>query len=318
MRTLLLFFLLFTFQFSFSSGYKKVDSIVKNYPKKFKSIDSFAERIESDFSTDIEKTRAAYFWIANNISYDYYSLNNNINHYKDLDYKLGIDYGKQLEDFQYKYATKCLNDKKAVCEGYSLLLKFTLTNLNVECNVISGHGKTTMKDIGKVVFDSNHAWNAVNIDGKWHLIDATWSTGNKESKPGEFKFSDEYFFAKPEHFILNHYPKEIKWQLLEKTVTKNVFFRAPLFYKSYFNSKLKLTKMNGTLISKDKIRISFDNIDETGVYTYWFKKFSNYSKPISFQKINGKYHLVMPFIKGFKDELIIFKNGKACLAFKII
>jgi len=74
MRTFLLVFFLFSLQSIIAQDYNKVDSIVNTYSKKFKSIKSFADRISSDFKTKKEKTRAVFYWIANNVTYDYKSL----------------------------------------------------------------------------------------------------------------------------------------------------------------------------------------------------------------------------------------------------
>lgn len=58
MRVFLLILFTISVQITLSQDFTKVDSIVKNYPKEFKSIERLANRINSDFETDLEKTRA--------------------------------------------------------------------------------------------------------------------------------------------------------------------------------------------------------------------------------------------------------------------
>jgi uncharacterized protein (TIGR03000 family) len=40
-----------------------------------------------------------------------------------------------------------------------------------------------------------HAWNAVKLDGEWHLVDATWGAGGIKDKQFVKKFKDYYFLA---------------------------------------------------------------------------------------------------------------------------
>src|SRR5690606_2162152 len=128
----------------------------------------------------------------------------------------------------------------------------------------TGYAKTSTGEIGHIVNTTNHAWNAVKIDNKWKLIDATWSTGNDEANPGSFNFSEEYFLIKPEKLILNHFPEDSKWQLLNPIITKENFFFKPLFYGPYFLSNLELkNNVNGIIKVKqgDSITLVFDKAD---------------------------------------------------------
>lgn len=58
--------------------------------------------------------------------------------------------------------------KKAVCEGYAKTFKYILNSIGIECEVIQG---TATNSSGKT---ESHAWNAVCLDDKWYLTDATW------------------------------------------------------------------------------------------------------------------------------------------------
>ena len=56
---------------SFAQKYNAVDKVVLKYPKSFSSTEKLAERIEKDFTSDYDKARAIYSWIAFNVKYDY-------------------------------------------------------------------------------------------------------------------------------------------------------------------------------------------------------------------------------------------------------
>lgn len=312
MRTLLLALLLFSVQISFTQNYSKVDSIVANYPNKFETIQNFADKINSDFSSNLEKTRAAYYWISNHVRYDYKSASNPRNK------SMSFTSEERLNQYQKNYAEKALRRRLAVCEGYSQLLKYTLSKLNIKCEVISGFAKTTIRNVGWVTEETNHAWNAVYINNKWQLIDATWSTGNRSDKLGYFDFRDSYFLIKPEHLIWSHYPKDNEWQLLDKPISKSKFFYAPIIHAGYYSSNLELNKMQGILKSKETLEISFDTINEDKQYYYQLSDDSSNLKPIKFIKKDNKYMAQIPYDKTKGKELLIFSGFKACLSFKII
>lgn len=309
MKSILLILTLFLSQLIGAQSYNTVDSIVANYPNQFKNIKAFADRINNDFSTDLDKTRAAYYWIANHVYYDYPALKRSRSGYST--YKDEAD----LLRIQRNYAEKVIRRKRGVCEGYSQLLRFTLQELGVQCEVVSGFAKNSVNEIGIIRKESDHAWNAVFIDGRWQLLDATWSTGNVKELPNVFEFDDAYFLISPEILIWSHYPEDKKWQLLKKPPSSKAFFYAPVIYDGYYNSGLELTKMNGLIKSKkDYIEISFDTITTDESYRFRFGGESLIAKKITFIEKNGKYITQIPYKKG---ELIIFGPEGACLSFKI-
>lgn len=320
MRQLLLTLTFLLAFISYSQNYNHVDSIVSNYPDKFRSINYFANRVAKDFDTDLDKTRAVYYWIANHIVYDYKSRRNGSNGYKSIEVTTEDDYKHKLLAMEKKYAERTLKRKLAVCEGYAQLFKFTLLELGIEAEVISGFARINPSEIGRIRNDTNHAWNAVKIQNEWKLVDATWSTDSEEEVPEQFNFRDTYFFIAPEDLILSHFPKDKKWQLLKNPLDKADYFYQPLFYETYYDSGLKLKEKTQGLIkikSKDFIEITFDAIDPTYNYYYAFSEFST-SKKLFFEKKNGKYVTKIPFNSNRKTVLGIYHNFTAAIDFKII
>jgi hypothetical protein len=105
------------------------------------------------------------------------------------------------------------------------------------------------------MFLDTHAWNAVQIDGEWKLIDITWASGTIKMKKQHLdkmmdkvfkvpykqklkfkrKRNDDYFFAPPEKFILTHLPSAPAWQLLECSVPIDSFQWSPTAVQHYLD-----------------------------------------------------------------------------------
>lgn len=310
---------LFIVSISNAQDYSNIDSTASKYPNKFKSIKSFADKVRSDFDSDLHQIRAVYYWVANHIAYDYKSLKNNDNGFEFVNSNSN-DYEVRLSEMHRRYAERALKRKLAVCEGYSQLIKFTLEELNIETKVIHGFAKIFPSEIGYIRNITNHAWNAVKIENQWKLIDATWSTGNDISQPKTFKFTDTYFLIDPENLILSHFPKDKKWQLLDEPISKANYFFKPIFYEAYYNSGLKLNPTVVGIIkvkTRDKIKIIFDDIDLTKNYYYAFKN-QHVSKPLVFEKKSGKHIAKIPFNSKRKTELGIYDDTQGVLEFKVV
>ncbi|WP_047545148.1 transglutaminase domain-containing protein [Psychroserpens sp. Hel_I_66] len=313
--------LFLSLEIAYTQNFALVDKTVSKYPSKFKSIKQFSNRVDEDFNTDLDKIRAVYFWISNNITYDYKSLKNNTNGYKKIKSKSKDDYEIRFLNMQKKYAERALKRKLAVCEGYSQLLKFTLIELDIETEVITGFAKSKAYEIGRITNRTNHAWNAVKINDTWKLIDATWSAGKEERSDREYDFTDIFFLIKPEKLILTHLPKDEKWQLLEKPISKANYFFKPLFYEAYHKSGLKLSQDQLGLIkleNNDFIEIKFDSINKIDDNYYYSFLGSNSSKRLFFKEKDGKFVTKIPVKSNRKTVLAIHNHFYTVLEFMII
>ncbi len=299
-----------------AQDYSIVDAKVKKYPKQFRSIEYFAKRIAKDFTTDEDRLRATYFWMANNIKYNYHQA-------EDISRKK-----IQKESFaghlyntdKYKFAENALLGKTAVCSGYSLLFKFVLEELDITCEYITGAAKTFSREIGVKNSMENHAWNAVKLNNQWHLIDVTWSTGNTVNTPNVFDFNDVYYLIPPEQLIENHFPKDEKWQLLKQPVSKSKFIFKPLIYGAYFTSGLELdSNISGIIKTKPKkpIILIFKTIDTSKKYYYSFEN-DKHSQPLAFYKKDNKYYTKINYRFNKKGYLLISSNSKVLMEFKVI
>lgn len=205
---LLLNFILLNFKVYSQVNYKEIDSISKQI-QYTKNLNRLVLTLTKDLKTDIEKARAIYIWITENIEYDYKSINKNKrNVFKCNGKKCDLKYIK----YQNNLINKTLRSKKAVCSGYSYLFKRMCDLANIQCSYVEGYIKNNPSHVGKMgILD--HAWNSLKIDNKTYYLDITWASGfcTKDSNGKLKKFiknrNDFYWFTPEEKFFINHYPK---------------------------------------------------------------------------------------------------------------
>lgn len=307
------------FQLGFGQHYIEVDALVSKYPNSFQSTYHLAERIATDFKHDEDKIRAVYFWVANNIKYDFEEATSNKGHFEPISYHNLIEYRVKNKSRAIRYANDCLKKQKAVCEGYSFIIKQVLDFLAIPSEVVYGTTKQYVKEIGKLTGEKSHSWNAVKLNNTWKLIDATWSTGNSADMPDTFNFSDNYFFTSPSLMILTHYPKQKKWQLLANPISRKTFNEMPVFSDNYFKSQLRLsrdTKGYFSVTPKEYLTLRFDAIDKHATYYYQFNN-DPIHKPLKIKKVNSYYYAKIKLPTKNQSELTIFEDY-GLFRFKII
>jgi len=141
-----------------------------------------------------------------------------------------------------------LKTRLCVCEGYSRMFLKLCQEAGLEAVKVQGIARNGSKDAkGKPAFEF-HAWNAVKLDGKWELIESTFGSGSVDKKAFVKNFEPMFFMVPPEQMRFTHFPENAKWQLLEKTISREDFAKQPLVQASLFKlglspaSILKTTK----------------------------------------------------------------------------
>lgn len=305
---LLLVFLFCFSTISIAQNYKIVDSIVSNYPSSYSKPERLAKQITTDFSSDLDKVRAVYYWITNNVAYDYEELKS-----ESFSYSSKEEYLKKQEALKQKKATRVISKGKAICDGYSTAFLVLCENLNIEARYISGAAKTYVKDIGRS-FKTDHAWNIVVIDNQEYLIDTTWGAGHYNT--GFVKeFNDSYFLMNPKQFIKKHYPKEYKNTLLKEKISVLEFLDAPLIYS--YNFEL-ISPQKGTIKKGSKgrlVKFKFLTDEEIGSISY--KIGNQTTHDIKFTK--DKYLEFSIYISNETKgrELTVFFDYDAVIGYKL-
>jgi transglutaminase/protease-like cytokinesis protein 3 len=195
------------------------------------SLDSLAFRLSAPYHTEVEKVRAIYAWICQNIQY-------NVDIYRPL-YRRAkfkpepVDTSAEWKSADEMVAQRVLYRRVAVCDGYARLFKVLCQYSGVEAVVLNGYGRTGF-DSGKERFRSNHSWNAVRIDSAWYLVDATWAAGYINYADDFVSHRNDYYFlTAPEDFIRDHFPEDLRWTLLAQPPSIAEFKKMPFKSKAY-------------------------------------------------------------------------------------
>jgi len=207
------------------ASFLEIDQYVLNTPASAESsIENLAAYLGNGAKDDLEKTRAIYRWITENINYDYQAY-------------LAGTYGDMS-------AQGVLNSRKSVCAGYSELFFKLAQAMDLQVIKISGWAKgISYVDSSSLLGIPNHAWNAVKLYDGWYLLDSTWGAGSIRNEVFVKEFKDYYFLTNPEQLIMTHYPDSSKWQLTEQYISQSIFNNYPTVYFKVFGSKL-ITPIN--------------------------------------------------------------------------
>lgn len=139
-------------------------------------------------------------------------------------------------------AAGTLQRRRGVCHGYAALLEEMCRLAGIPCRTISGYGRGYAFDSAREqnLNEVNHAWNAVHVAGRWHLVDATWDAGHVDGRVYRKSYRTTYLFMPPEHFIYTHWPTEARWQLLAAPLTAEQFDQLPYLRGPFFDFGLRL------------------------------------------------------------------------------
>ena len=135
-----------------------------------------------------------------------------------------------------------LRRRKSVCYGYAALFAQMCSLAEIPCQKISGFGRGYGFAAGRAGDPSqtNHAWNAVQIGGRWHLVDVTWDAGHVEERAFQKKYASTYLFMPPQEFIYTHLPEDPDRQLLDAPLSREQFADLPYLLGRFFDAGLRL------------------------------------------------------------------------------
>lgn len=174
-----------------------IDRKARRTPRHMaQSIPQLVGHLTEGLTGEQEKLRSLYSWIVSHIQFDvkaYKKGNKRLNH--------GID--------------DIMRRRKAVCFGYSQLMKRFCEEAGIRCEIVSGYVEPTDFQA------PNHAWNAVLVDGQWALLDVTWESNSHHQgyHMDEQKQTHKGYFLPPaRYFLKEHLPANPLWQLLEHPI----------------------------------------------------------------------------------------------------
>ena len=238
-------------------NFTKADNIAHlNANENLQSLPILSYKLTTKLSTDVEKFRAIYTWVCTNIKGDY-KQHNTVSRKRNKFKNDSISLAEWNSEYKKKAFKKLLKHQKTMCTGYAYLIKELSILAGIECQIIDGFGRSVTSNIDTLE-TANHSWNAVKLNNKWYLCDATWSSGYMD---GENTFISDYnsgyFLVDPILFAKNHYPIDTKW-LLNNEITSVNFLNAPLIYCEAFKYMvfpISTAKMNITVTKKNACEI---------------------------------------------------------------
>lgn len=138
---------------------------------------------------------------------------------------------------------RTLHHRKATPLGYATLFQRLCDASGIPCKVVLGYAKPADYRIGSRFQRGTHAWNAVQVDGRWQLVDASWGASRlvirkqplhawlwrkfKWAYPRRYRFQrhpvDDWCFMPPDSFRLTHMPIAPAWQLIDTALSLAAF-----------------------------------------------------------------------------------------------
>ena len=231
--------------------------------------------------SDYEIAKAVYDYVRLNVTYDYSAL-----HIPDGETP------EQKKERMKKHSTYAAAiDRKSVCQGYASMLYYMMLKAGVNCRIVTGTA------IGTGSTAEAHAWNLVELDGKWYNVDVTW-----DSDQG----SDKYFLLTSETIATAAYG----------THTPNVTFSGYTMatednpYKKDDEKNIKASLLGCALTPQDMIDVEcyFDSVswDVSG----------------GTETTGNKVVFDIPSTPGYKQEMTYAEGnptgsvgGKSCVVF---
>ncbi|ESN89888.1 hypothetical protein HELRODRAFT_104535 [Helobdella robusta] len=123
----------------------------------------------------------------------------------------------------------------------------------------------------------NHSWNAIYVDGNWHLVDCHWATRFLRSEHNSpenlvYEYDDFYFIPEPDQLSLTHYSEDPVWLLLKAPIlTKEKFEEFPLLKSYFFTSGMHLLNDCALGVVHAKYGIAVVSVGFSNATAYTFK-----------------------------------------------
>ncbi|MCB0281998.1 MAG: hypothetical protein KDF60_05405 [Calditrichaeota bacterium] len=264
--------------------------------KQINSVPALIDYLIRPAKNNREKVRAIFRWISRNIEYDVDAFLNR----------------KKITDDPIEV----LKRGKAVCGGYAHLFKYMCLAAGIKSEVIVGWSRA----FGEISSpDANHAWNAVQIDQTWYLLDVTWGAGYmNEQQQFIRKFNDHYFLTEPEQFIFDHFPEDEFWQLLNRPKSKREFNNLVMLRPAFFQNNLQvISHKKATIKAFDELEVTLNAPTDRYITAILIKDNSELDANYCFiQRTNETVTIRLRFpVNGDYTLRIFVKEGRKAKTF---
>lgn len=307
----------------FNYDFSRADSVAFRVGKAdLEELDVLVKRLTSPFENDLDKFRAIYRWVAENIAYDVDAYHE----YLDKEVKLRHNrkkFKQWAKSFDKAQNRNLIRNQKGLCSGYAYLIDAMCQLARIDAETIEGYGRTSASVVGKG--RPNHAWNAVLLNKKWYLCDATWSSGAYDPVRSRFvkDYTDTYFLTDPEYFLADHYPKIKTWTLVKNPPSLSEFHSGPIKLEGYHlykmvriepkagnikahTKKTSMFRFTANRPIQDKLMIRFESKNWTESTTVALTK-----------EPDGYYRFDLEWIKPGNYRVFIYLNRLPALLYQV-
>jgi transglutaminase/protease-like cytokinesis protein 3 len=173
--------------------------------------------------------------------------------------------------------------RRGVCEGYANLYTALAQSSNLKARTVYGRLRRDLGPIKRIPswlrrqqagYDwTLHAWNAVNINGQWWLVDTTWD--DLEQAQTDAIYRTDYLMPAPKTMIVSHLPDAPRWQLLNEPISESRFKEQPILRPGFFKQNLKILeprKHHSTTKDTAKITIKHQSTEKPTIFGFVVSK----------------------------------------------
>lgn len=188
------------FYIDYGKLYLNIETTTRGYKKTYKVFINSGN--EENYLIDQLSSKEMIDSALNEISKikQYFVQNKRAETYQNIkvvhDYLIeSVEYDQTTEEPNIYDIYGTLINKKSVCAGYAKTYKYLMDSLNIPCIIVTG---TATNSEGNT---ENHAWNYVQLNGNWYVVDCTWDDPILIG-PGFLSSSSKYkYFLKGENNI---------------------------------------------------------------------------------------------------------------------
>jgi transglutaminase/protease-like cytokinesis protein 3 len=311
-RSILLLFTCTPFLLSAQTNgrdFKAVDEYVKSLGSlQGMSMGTINNVVSKKFEDKIDRARAIYYWIANNITYDVKAARGN-NQAKNT-------------------PTEVLLSRRAVGTGFASLFQDMCSSADIRCLTVDGFVKNIIEDIDEKGTEINHSWAVVQLGlspDTWYYVDPAWGSGYPDAEMKVFtrSFTDAYFFTDKATFNLQHYPDNEAWKLGSAPKNKKDFYALPLVKVAAQELGLKrITPNDGILKVKTGKSVNFnftidggENISKVALAVGEKKKLK--LKDMNYSYSGGSLSFTYKFEEDGAYPVMIMVDGKEFVGYAV-
>lgn len=279
-----------------------VDSLAQNAgAMEGASLKLIADSLSYSCKTELQITRAFYYWQTHFIKFD---------NRRKLNPQNNID-----------NASSALMERMAASKGMAQMFKALCSVKSIKCEVVKGFLRYRPRDIGHFDKSEIHYWNIVTIGNTKFLIDVALGIGPMDER-GRIKtqeYTDAWWLCNRKLFCCSHFPEQPSSQLLESPITQSEFSKAPLVFAGAIIGGLIPTKMLSAVVKMreaDTLRLKFNFVAGIAIGSVKLRFDNEALQDANFDLDEFGFYLLLPASKPGNHIVSVFLNEKLSFVFK--